>query len=370
MPLVLGRGRFWRRSSRLVAMALSLSSSSCRWSSSSSLRLRLRLRLRPHPPPPACSAGFQLDPTTPTGGFHGIVFKGGGVKGMAYVGALQALENKGVTAASMTYFAGSSAGSIIAAMMAAGVSVKELERKLYGIDWQKVMDGSHFLGFELINLVRFYGLYKGQYLEDAVIETLLHQQTGIARITFKQLYEQTGKFLRVTGTNLTDNELNVFDPHSAPDMPVSKAVHISACVPLFFRSVEYKSKYFVDGGTLRNLDLTAFEGYIDPPERALAMDLVDTAPPAASSITGVVQFLLALMQTLAKYANLYDSKKPDNVDVVPIDTTGINALNFNISREEQEKLYDMGMKAVEAAFPEDKQKEEEEEERKLAAPAA
>lgn len=356
-------------------MQLAMTSSSPSWSSSLSRTLfrscsPSQRRLQPLSPPRllrSCCSALKLDSSTPTGGFRGIVFKGGGVKGMAYVGALQALENKGVTAASMTYFAGSSAGSIVAAMVAAGVSIKDLERNLYGIDWQKVMDGSHFLGLELINLVRFYGLYKGEYLEEDVIEKLLEKQTGISRVTFKQLYDQTGKFLRVTGTNLTDNELNIFDPHSAPDMPVSKAVHISACVPLFFRSVEYKGKYFVDGGTLRNLDLTAFEGYIEPPERALAMDLVDKAS-STSKISGLVPFLLALMQTLAKYANLYDSKKPDNVDVVPVDTTGINPLNFNISKKEQERLYEMGMKAVETAFP-DAVECEEEEEKELASAA-
>ena len=52
------------------------------------------------------------------------VFSGGGIKGFAYVGAMQALEERGIT---FKRVAGTSAGAILATFVAAGFNAEELE---------------------------------------------------------------------------------------------------------------------------------------------------------------------------------------------------------------------------------------------------
>mgnify|MGYP003484396654 CR=1 FL=1 len=52
------------------------------------------------------------------------VFSGGGIKGFAYVGAIQALEEKGIK---FERVAGTSAGAILATFIAAGFNAQELE---------------------------------------------------------------------------------------------------------------------------------------------------------------------------------------------------------------------------------------------------
>jgi len=61
--------------------------------------------------------------------FRNLVFEGGGVKGIAYTGALEVLEKKGILN-NIQRFAGTSAGSIVAVFLAVGFTPKEIKEIL------------------------------------------------------------------------------------------------------------------------------------------------------------------------------------------------------------------------------------------------
>ena len=61
--------------------------------------------------------------------FRNLVFEGGGVKGIAYVGTMRVLESKGILQ-NISRVGGTSAGAINAAMFAAGYSNNEMLKVL------------------------------------------------------------------------------------------------------------------------------------------------------------------------------------------------------------------------------------------------
>ena len=73
--------------------------------------------------------------------FRNLVFEGGGVKGIAYVGALQVLEAEGITK-QITRVGGTSAGAINALLMAADFSVNKTKKVLYEVDFNDFKDDS------------------------------------------------------------------------------------------------------------------------------------------------------------------------------------------------------------------------------------
>ena len=94
------------------------------------------------------------------------VFEGGGVKGIGLVGAVSEIENAGYEFENL---AGTSAGAIVAGLLAVGYSGSEIKRELGRVDYNKFKDeglldklgliGKGFsLGFE-------YGIYEGEYFE-------------------------------------------------------------------------------------------------------------------------------------------------------------------------------------------------------------
>ena len=73
--------------------------------------------------------------------FRNLIFEGGGVKGVAYIGAIQILENRGVLQ-DIPRVGGCSAGAINALIFALGYMVREQKEILEVTDFNQFMDNS------------------------------------------------------------------------------------------------------------------------------------------------------------------------------------------------------------------------------------
>ena len=105
-----------------------------------------------------------------------LVLEGGGVKGNALVGAVAAFEEAGYR---FNRVAGTSAGAMVAAMLAAGIPAEHLHEHLLALDYTRFRDPARVehlhLGGVGIALAEIFGggMYSGKGLRDAVAEELL-----------------------------------------------------------------------------------------------------------------------------------------------------------------------------------------------------
>jgi predicted acylesterase/phospholipase RssA len=94
-----------------------------------------------------------------------LVMEGGGVKGIGLVGAIEEFEKRGY---SWAYLAGTSAGAIVATLMAVGYTGAELKDILFGLDFRDIMDAKGFGKVPVIgplwNLIKNKGLFDGDYI--------------------------------------------------------------------------------------------------------------------------------------------------------------------------------------------------------------
>src|SRR5690625_7628967 len=95
------------------------------------------------------------------------VFEGGGVRGIAFAGAIEAMEEKNVE---WMRIAGTSAGAIVAALLAAGYTSKEIKHALEQMDFAKfrgktIVNRIPLLG-NLIQLIFYLGMYKNDRSEE------------------------------------------------------------------------------------------------------------------------------------------------------------------------------------------------------------
>lgn len=271
--------------------------------------------------------------------YEALIFEGGGVKGIAYNGALLKLEELGILQ-KIKYVAGTSAGSQAALLVACGYSATEIEKLLSDAPFSKFLDSSWGFLRDMYRLIFKFGYYKGAYLEK-YIDNLIYKKLSIQNITFENLYKKTGVVLKVTGTCLNTQNLEWFDHIKTPNMKVAKAIHISSCIPFMFKPVLYESKYYVDGGCLNNLPYNAFIN-----KCTLALNLKEAEE--CKKIKGFKEFTASLINTILKGAN---SKVPnDNVDNIDIETGSISAIKFNLSNDEKNLLKDFGYKAVTQHF--------------------
>ena len=206
--------------------------------------------------------------------YRNLVMEGGGIKGIAYGGALQELEKNGVLQ-NITRVAGTSAGAIQACLLAVGYSPKEIVEIVNQTPIETFNDDG-FVPKGTKRLLKEYGWFKGEnFLK--TMENVIYQRTGNANLTFEELHRlaQATPFrdLYVTGTNLTEQTLVVFSHETYPKMRIADAVRISMSIPLYYKSIwidregrvyehpnpELKCNLFVDGGLMLNYPIDIFD---------------------------------------------------------------------------------------------------------------
>ena len=85
--------------------------------------------------------------------FRNLVFEGGGVKGIAYVGALEVLDDRGILS-DIGRVAGTSAGAITATLLALGATRDQVEAICRGTDFRSFMDASWLFPVNVTRLLR------------------------------------------------------------------------------------------------------------------------------------------------------------------------------------------------------------------------
>lgn len=204
--------------------------------------------------------------------FRNLVFEGGGVKGIAYVGAMQVLQQHGALE-HITRVGGTSAGAINALAYALGYDIPDLLKIMKSTNFREFMDDSWGVIRDVRRLANHFGWFQGDFF-DGWIADLIEKKLGNARATFADLRAAGRPDLYVVGTNLSTRYAEVFSAERHPDMPLATAVRISMSIPLFFAAVRHGARkdVYVDGGVLRNYPIKLFdrERFLDAGEMKAA----------------------------------------------------------------------------------------------------
>lgn len=169
--------------------------------------------------------------------FRNLVFEGGGVKGIAYVGAMRELETRGILDG-IARIGGTSAGAINALLVGLGYSTEEMRQILWGMDFNKFMDADRGIIRNCCRLLRSHGWFKGNFCH-GWIGALVAAKTGDCTATFAQIEamktEKPFKSMYFMATNLNTGFSEVFSAEKTPDTPIADAVRFSMSIPFFFR---------------------------------------------------------------------------------------------------------------------------------------
>lgn len=158
-----------------------------------------------------------------------LVLGSGGARGLAHIGAIEALEERGYT---ITSIAGCSMGAIIAGMYAAG-QLKEAK------EWFLQVDKQLILRMIDINLLSSNSLVKGE----RIIKEL-------EKIVPDRPIEELNIPCSLVASDMMNTEEVVFRNGS-----LFEAVRASISIPLFFRPVQIGNRLLIDGGILNPLPL-------------------------------------------------------------------------------------------------------------------
>lgn len=181
---------------------------------------------------------------------------------------------------------------------------------------------------------------------------LIANKTGLKLTTFKQLYDLTGKQLRITATCVTCGSLRWFDKDLTPDMPIATAVRASSTFPVMFQPVEWDGHLYVDGGLLHLLPHTAFNMYKGSTVALrIRPDTPDEKNMTAENIRTIIDYGLVLMDTtmFGKHSvnSLYSRWRDDKtIDIIQADTNMVSPEEIELSHESRVLLIKEGYEST------------------------
>ena len=316
--------------------------------------------------------------------FRNLVFEGGGVKGIAYGGALKALDDRNILP-EVRRVAGTSAGAITAALLAIGCRSDEVADIISSTSFLKFMDDSFGVIRDANRLINEFGWYKGAVFADWM-KKLLYTFSNSTNLTFAELHERAQKNperykdLFVIGTNLSMQMSTVYSFEETPDTPIWQAVRISMSIPLFFAAVLAEESIHVDGGVTWNYPIDLFDDrkYLEPDSNAFSIpkytryneehvynketlgfrlatkDEIGAEknswrrpPVAIDSISDYIRVFLGFVLDMANNVHLH---KNDWHRTIFVDTEGVRTTDFDIKQADIDMLLRNGRKGVDEYF--------------------
>jgi NTE family protein len=294
------------------------------------------------------------------------VFAGGGIKGLAFAGALQATAEAGYD--DWGQLAGTSAGAITAMALAVGYNAQSLREQLDTFDFSTIADYGDLGELDIpFNLERLHGATKGKVLLDW-IESLLANAPHPAT-TFGDL--DPGR-LQVVGVDLAHTRMVVFpqdvtlyvDEHDNPLVPaefrIADAVRISAGYPYFFPPLSltdghtHKPGVLVDGGVASAYPVFLFD-QPKPQHPTWGFRLFSGSAPEQPSYTEIdgalwpVDMLEAIVDTSTNALDQLELKA-FGPRTISIPTGDIPTLDFALTDAQRKQLYDSGYTSAKAFF--------------------
>lgn len=257
-----------------------------------------------------------------------LALSGGGIKGIAHLGGMKALEENDIEIAAI---AGASVGSIIASLYGAGYSCSNLREIIYEQNFSEFKDG--FI-FNLYRLIFRYGVYRGQ----SILEWLTAKLADKGVTTFSDLKMD----VRILVSDITSCSPQIFSPQTTPDYSVAKAVRMSLSIPVLYQPCFYDQRFCVDGGLINNLPLTVFKKSRYP---TLGFLLINSDIKDEQNIYNLLDYLAVVVDTSISINELRQIELSRS-QVISIPTSNISSINFNLSLAEKKQLYNCGYQQV------------------------
>ena len=267
---------------------------------------------------------------------------GGGMLGLAHIGALEVLETKGLLRCVKEYI-GISAGSMATMCLCIGFTISELRSLNNALDFRLMqnMDPETMLSF-----LDSYGLDNGTNF-DKLLTVLLRAKNLSSEITFRQFAQQfpDSPQPRIIATNLQTCLKHEFSLKETPDVPMKFAVLASSCVPLLFTPLkDLSGNVFVDGA------LVAFSPFylLTDEERSETLGLtfrIQSLFNKTSIGDGLLAYFKRCFFSAYNYQEMVVYEKW-NRHIIYVDTGDAQPFDFTATTEQKEALFQLGRKSA------------------------
>lgn len=280
-----------------------------------------------------------------------IVCEGGGVKGIALLGAIYYLEEQGYK---FERFAGTSAGAIVTSLLAVGYSGKELKELLLNLNLKSFYDKNKltllpFIG-PTISLFKNKGLFSGNNIESYLND--MYKTKG--KTKFKDIAVNGVSPLKVIASDVTNKQLLILPDDLSKynidplEFEIAKAVRMSISIPFYFNPVILKNgkeeSFIVDGGLLSNFPVWIFDVENNPRWPTFGLKLISNQDmkKISPNKSNLISFAFDVVDTMLSKDDEAFLNNKDSIRTIKIRTYDVGTVDFAISKEEYLTLFNSG----------------------------
>jgi NTE family protein len=266
-------------------------------------------------PPPAIQPPVVQPPTvSKVPPRIGLALGGGAARGFAHVGVIQVLEEAGIRP---SLVAGTSAGSLVAAIYASGKTGAQLQQVAETMEEAAIADWS----LQIFSRGALRGEALARYVNAQVNSRLI---------------ENMPMPLGIVATDLNTGVDALFQRGDT-----GTAVRASSAVPAVFQPVKISGRDYVDGGLVSPVPVRA--AHKMGAELVIAVDI--SSPPEGNLMGGTLDILLQTFSIMGKSINTFELRDADVV-VRPV-LSGISSADFGARK----RSIEAGRQAMLLALP-------------------
>ncbi len=326
---------------------------------------------------------------------NNLIFEGGGILGISYLGALDYLYHNDKMK-NLERVGGTSAGAITACITAFNLPFREMTEIANSLDYNKVPSKSDISAINVIpnevkkviedlfgdinclyRMMTQYGWYSTEYFYKW-IKGVIHNQFESTKkrppYTFEDfkdpsLHKNNRPFLDlyIVGTNLTMKTASIFSYETTPSMEVAEAIRISMSIPLFFEAIisddhnisgNAMTNVLCDGGAINNYPLALFDYPKYNPNLYYGINMDTLGIRFHNNLTyqpidNLISYIEGLLHLYSYVQNgVYESNPLNKERSIVIDTLDVSPLDFNIKTNDDTYhfLYNQGYDASKNYF--------------------
>lgn len=277
------------------------------------------------------------------------LFGGGAIRGLAYVGAVRAMEELGIE---YDIIGGSSVGSVFAALLACGYKSYELENLFMKVNFELFKD-IHF------GIGKQFALSKGEIFIEWLNELISRKADGKSKnnLTFAELEQD----LVIITTNLKTFTTQEFSKFKTPDFEIAKAIRISSSMPGLMPPYKYNDTELVDGDLQKASPMWKLTDTLDNSEsRIIEFRLEGDCSNEAKSPVSFINTIYSCITDIATdfVTEIYGQN--DKYECIKLNTGDIFFADFNLDKNSRRKLinsgYEQTMKYFQEVLPAKKEK--------------
>ena len=250
-----------------------------------------------------------------------IILAGGGFKGWAYIGTIQAL-NELIDFGGIQSITGVSIGSVFSLFYLLRIPYEILLDTIMNLNFKDMID------IDIDNILINQSIIDGVKYA-CMIKEIMSLKID-PDITFIQLYRYTSILFTVAALNINDSKVEYFNYQNTPDIKLIDAIVASSSLPFLFPPYKINNKYYYDGGLCNNCPVNLVDE-LD----SIAFDISHTNNDNSSNFK-----LYDLLMSLTMMSNkLHFNSKSDIIYQILDSRFKNETVNINQTRDDIFNIY-------------------------------